>query len=80
MGVGTNCNSRVPKGIRKWDNQLILQLMIMPALLTLLVSSYLPMFGIVIAFKDYNVLDGLFGGKWIGFDHFGNVRGMKDSD
>ncbi|WP_130605355.1 ABC transporter permease [Cohnella abietis] len=58
------------KKIRKWDNQLILQLMILPALLTLLIFSYLPMFGIVIAFKEYNVLDGLFGGKWIGFEHF----------
>ncbi|WP_256756902.1 sugar ABC transporter permease [Cohnella sp. WQ 127256] len=58
------------KGIRKWDNQAMLQLMVLPALLTMLIFSYLPMFGIIIAFKEYNVLDGLFGGKWIGFAHF----------
>jgi putative aldouronate transport system permease protein len=58
------------KRIRKWDNQAALQLMVLPALLTLLIFSYLPMFGIVIAFKDYNVLEGLFGGKWVGFAHF----------
>jgi len=63
------------KSSRGWDNQLILQLMLLPALLTLLIFSYLPMFGIVIAFKDYNVLDGLFGGAWVGFDHFREMFG-----
>lgn len=58
------------KGLRRLDTQLILQLMVLPALLTILIFNYLPMVGIVIAFKDYQVLDGFLGGKWIGFDHF----------
>jgi len=58
------------KGIRNGGNQITLQLMILPALLTILIFSYLPMFGIVIAFKDYNVLDGFFAGKWVGLAHF----------
>ncbi|MFC5407125.1 ABC transporter permease [Cohnella soli] len=56
--------------IRKRNSQIDLQLMIVPALLTLLIFSYLPMFGIVIAFKDYNVLEGFFGGKWVGLANF----------
>ncbi|RXZ81403.1 sugar ABC transporter permease [Paenibacillaceae bacterium] len=52
------------------SNQLLLQLMIVPALLSMLIFSYLPMFGIVIAFKDYNVLNGLLGGDWVGLKHF----------
>lgn len=44
--------------------------MVLPALLTLLIFNYLPMFGIIIAFRDYNVLHGLLGGNWVGFEHF----------
>jgi len=60
---------------RRWNDQLILQLMVLPALLTLLVFSYLPMFGIVIAFKEYDVLKGLLGGRWVGFEHFREMFG-----
>lgn len=49
--------------------------MVLPALLTLLVFSYLPMFGIVIAFKEYDVLKGLLGGRWVGFEHFREMFG-----
>ena len=45
-------------------------LIILIPLLALFVFSYIPMFGIVIAFKNYRVMDGLLGSKWIGLDHF----------
>jgi putative aldouronate transport system permease protein len=35
-----------------------------------LVFHYAPMFGIVIAFKNYDVFDGFFGSPWVGFKHF----------
>jgi putative aldouronate transport system permease protein len=41
-----------------------------PALLALLVFSYIPMVGIVLAFKQYNVTDGLFGSPWAGLKYF----------
>ncbi|MBQ9481129.1 MAG: sugar ABC transporter permease [Clostridia bacterium] len=31
---------------------------------------YVPMYGILIAFKDYKPLLGVFGSKWVGFKHF----------
>lgn len=40
-----------------------------PVLLVLL-FNYIPMFGIVIAFKNYNYTDGILGSKWVGFDNF----------
>ena len=30
----------------------------------------MPMFGVVIAFKDYNYFDGIFGSDWVGFKYF----------
>lgn len=49
----------------------ILFLMILPAILYVFVFSYLPIPGIVIAFKQYNYGKGIFGSDWIGFDNFG---------
>lgn len=42
----------------------------LPGLIYFLIFCYLPMFGIVIAFKKYNYNDGIWGSKWIGFKNF----------
>ena len=44
-----------------------------PSLILLLLFSYLPMYGIIIAFKDYNAVQGIWGSPWrknFGFSHF----------
>jgi putative aldouronate transport system permease protein len=48
----------------------IFLLMAAPALLLLIVFSYLPMFGVVIAFKDFRAALGIFESPWIGFKNF----------
>jgi putative aldouronate transport system permease protein len=45
-------------------------LMASPGILLLLVFSYLPMFGIVIAFKNFRAVDGIFGSPWVGLKNF----------
>ena len=45
-------------------------LLILPALITVLVLGYVPFLGLVLAFKDYNVLDGILNSPWVGFDNF----------
>lgn len=47
-----------------------LQSMIFPAILVLFVFSYVPMYGIVIAFKDFRITDGIFGSPWVGLKYF----------
>lgn len=47
-----------------------LYFMILPAVIFFLVFSYLPMAGIVIAFKDYSYRDGIFGSPWAGLENF----------
>ncbi|WP_183600372.1 ABC transporter permease [Paenibacillus phyllosphaerae] len=44
--------------------------MVLPALTYLVINNYLPMFGVVIAFKDYNYREGILGSDWIGFKNF----------
>ncbi len=48
----------------------ILFLMLLPAFLYFLVFSYLPMSGIVIAFKSLRYDTGIFGSPWVGFKNF----------
>ena len=52
-----------------YDN-LTLFLLTLPGLVFLLVFNYAPMFGIVIAFKKYQPLKGIFGSEWVGLDNF----------
>ncbi len=47
-----------------------LTLMALPALIVLLIFRYLPMFGLVIAFKDFEYDKGIFDSAWAGFKNF----------
>jgi len=52
-----------------------LLLMCLPALGMLIVFNYLPMFGLVIAFKDYRFAKGIFGSEWVGLNNFRFIFG-----
>jgi putative aldouronate transport system permease protein len=41
-----------------------------PALLYFLIFKYIPMASSIIAFKDYNVIQGVWGSPWVGFKYF----------
>ena len=45
---------------RNWG----LYLMLLPATILLLLFTYRPMYGVLIAFKDYKALNGIFGSEW----------------
>ncbi len=45
-------------------------LMILPAVAIVLVFSYMPMSGLILAFKDYRFNLGVFGSEWNGFENF----------
>ncbi|WP_238327615.1 ABC transporter permease [Paenibacillus gorillae] len=47
-----------------------LTMMMLPALIVLLLNNYLPMFGVFIAFKNINYVDGIWKSPWVGFDNF----------
>lgn len=47
-----------------------LYVMLLPALAVLLVFKYVPIYGAIIAFKDYNILKGIWESDWVGLDHF----------
>ncbi|MBQ9965638.1 MAG: sugar ABC transporter permease [Clostridia bacterium] len=51
----------------------------LPAIIYLFLFSYLPMFGVVIAFKDYNYIDGIWGSPWAGLEHFDYFFSSSDA-
>ncbi len=51
-------------------NDYDLYLLLIPGLAVMLVFRYVPMLGTIIAFKDYNLFDGIWGSPWAGLKHF----------
>jgi putative aldouronate transport system permease protein len=48
----------------------VLLLMLLPAVIFTIVFSYLPMGGLVLAFKNFRYADGIFGSPWVGMTNF----------
>ena len=56
-----------------WRSMLMyrgLLIMLIPAVVWFLVFEYYPMYGVIIAFKKYRILDGILGSPWVGLDNF----------
>lgn len=62
---------------RIWKNKTI-YIVLLPALLWYLVFVYVPMGGLMLAFKDYKANLGILGSPWTGLEHFQNL--FRDVD
>ncbi|MGT2959244.1 ABC transporter permease [Streptococcus bovimastitidis] len=58
--------------LAKVKRQRLLLLMLVPGLLLTFIFKYIPMYGVLIAFKDYNPLLGILKSPWVGFLEFKN--------
>lgn len=68
-GVGTLLDA----GGRRWKlirGNLDMYLLLIPGLMFLLLFKYTPMYGIVIAFQDFNIFGGISGSEWVGMAQF----------
>ena len=52
--------------LERWQ----LYLMLLPAIAYLLLFHYKPIYGIIIAFKDFSPRKGILGSDWVGFENF----------
>ena len=55
-----------------------LLLMLLPCLAFFAIFHYLPMFGVVISFKDYNLFKGVFDSDWVGLKHYRTFFQSRD--
>ena len=62
----TRKKSKWRQALQTWQ----LYLFILPAFLYFLIFHYVPMYGVQIAFKDFNPALGIGGSPWVGFEHF----------
>ncbi len=56
-----------------------LLLMILPGMVYLIINNYLPMFGLVIAFKNINYSKGILGSPWVGLKNFEYLFKTQDA-
>lgn len=54
-------------------------LMMLPGIILLILFHTIPMFGVVIAFQDFNIGLGLWNSPWIGFENFQYLFQIRDS-
>lgn len=57
-------------GLSSVKANLPLYMMFLPGIVLTFAFAYLPMFGVIIAFKKVNLRDGIFGSPWVGLDNF----------
>ncbi len=50
-----------------------------PALVWIFIFSYVPMFGLIIAFKDYRFDKGILGSEWVGLTNFRFLVGTREA-
>ncbi len=53
-------------------------LLMLPGIIYFIVFRYIPLGGLVIAFKDYRFVDGIWGSEWVGFEHFQDLFNKGD--
>ena len=65
-----NAFMRWLRGFTGYKKHLALTLMFVPVIVYFVIFKYIPMGGIVIAFKNYKISQGIFGSAWVGLDNF----------
>lgn len=65
--------------MRRWGIQKHYYLMLLPGMVWLILFSIVPMFGIVMAFQNFNPGEGLFRSEWVGLANFKYMFQLNDS-
>ncbi|MDY3918274.1 MAG: ABC transporter permease subunit [Candidatus Limivivens sp.] len=55
---------------KKFKRFLPVYAVMLPGLIYLFINNYMPMPGLVVAFKQYNARQGIYGSKWVGLKNF----------
>ena len=65
--------------LKKIKRAIPLFLMMLPGLVYLLINNYMPMFGLIIAFKNIDYSKGLLASPWVGFKNFEYLFKTRDA-
>lgn len=65
--------------MKKRGGQLEYHLMMAPGMIFLIIFSFIPMVGLVMAFQDYVPAKGMLGSEWVGLENFKYMLEIPDS-
>lgn len=66
-----------PLGARLFRDRQLYLMLLLPVIYIIL-FKYIPMYGVLIAFKDFNIFEGIWKSPWAGFDMFKQLWTMND--
>lgn len=69
---------KLKQQLRYFSNNKYLYLLLLPCVIYFIIFNYLPMYGLIIAFKDFKFSKGIIGSPWCGLDNFIYLFGLKD--
>ena len=83
VSAGTIPKENLWKQMKKhWEFYLLL----LPGIIITVIYKYIPIYGIQIAFRDYNAMDGFWGSAWVGlkwferfFNNYNSVRMIRNT-
>lgn len=76
--MGTVKKKKTSPTLKYMKTNYQLYLLVLPALMLLIIFKYIPMYGAIIAFKDFNPLLGVMGSPWIGLENFQKFMSTPD--
>lgn len=68
-------NSRGRNILKTLAREKYLYILLIPGLILFLLFCYYPMYGLLIAFKDFNPMEGILGSEFVGMKHFNKFFG-----
>ncbi|GIN70855.1 protein lplB [Bacillus sp. J14TS2] len=82
----TEMSSKKELNLRRGKNRYVenikkhwmLYIMILPGIIYYIIFKYIPLFGSVIAFQDYQIFKGIWGSPWVGLDNFRFLFSYQD--
>lgn len=79
LSVKIKVKDKNKQRLQNFKNNIPLHLMVLPAIIFVIIFNYIPLFGLRIAFLDFNPAKGLFGTqKWVGLENFRTLFSLPD--
>lgn len=70
-GIETqNISSRANELLKRILRYRYVYLLVMPGFLFLIIFKFIPMWGLILSFQEYNPFQGIFGSEWVGLKNF----------
>lgn len=76
--TGSRFKARLKRAAAYIDKKKYLYILLIPCIIYFFIFNYIPMYGVIIAFKDFNFSKGIIGSNWIGLENFKYMFALGD--